>query len=361
MVSAIVLAGGYATRLRPLSLTKPKALFPILNKPILGYILENLTNSGIVDIYLSLRVMADKIIDYLKGINMLDKVKIEVEDEPLGDAGPLRLISEKHNLDDDVLVIYGDIYSEIDMKSLLDFYYKKNCDAVIVGTEVQDPRRYGVLYTENDILVELIEKPKKPISNLINAGVYIFKKSLFKLVDTPSSISKDFLPKLLRTKCIAVYKYHGIWADIGIPDDYLRLNFEVLVQKYPKGYINSSAKVSEKCTLIPPYYIGSKNVIEDDVYITSNTILGNDVEVGKGTYISESILMNKVKVKEYTYISGSIIADKSKIGRWNHILDGSILGEEVITSDGVLINRRTIILPNKEVKEHVYDKGKIIL
>ncbi len=160
MVSAIVLAGGYATRLRPLSLTKPKALFPILNKPILGYILESLMNSGVVDIYLSLRVMADKIIDYLKDINMIDKVKIEVEDEPLGDAGPLKLISEKHNLDEDVLVIYGDIYSEIDVKSLLDFYYKKSCDAVIVGTEVQDPRRYGVLYTENDILVELIENLK---------------------------------------------------------------------------------------------------------------------------------------------------------------------------------------------------------
>lgn len=71
--------------------------------------------------------------------------------------------------------------------------------------------------------------------------------------------------------------------------------------------------------------------------------------------------MDKVEVKDYTYITGSIIADRSRIGRWNHILDGSILGEEVITSDGILINQGTVILPNKEVNEPVYDKGKIIL
>ncbi|WP_338600135.1 NDP-sugar synthase [Sulfolobus tengchongensis] len=361
MVSAIILAGGYATRLRPLSLTKPKALFPLLNKPILAYILETLYDANITDIYLSLRVMADKIIDYLKGIKMADKIKIEVENEPLGDAGPLRILSEKYNLDDDVLVIYGDIYSEIDVKSLLDFYYKKGCDAVIVGTEVQDPRRYGVLYTENDILVELIEKPKKPISNLINGGIYIFKKKLFQNIKIPSSISRDFLPELLKSKCIAVYKYRGLWADIGLPDDYLRLNFELLVQKYPKGYIDPSARVNENSTLIPPYYIGPNDVIKEEAYISSNTILGNDVEIGKGTYISESILMNKVKVKEYTYITGSIIAEKCKIGKWNHVLDGSILGEEVITNDGILLNRRTIILPNKEVNDSVYDTGRIIL
>lgn len=361
MVSAIILAGGYATRLRPLSLTKPKALFPLLNKPIIRYTLDSLLSAGITDIYLSLRVMADKIIEYLKDVNMLDKVKIEIENEPLGDAGPLKVISEKYKLDEDVLVIYGDIYSEININSLLDFYYKKGCDAVIVGTEVKDPHRYGVLYTENDVLIELIEKPKRPISNLINGGIYIFKRDLFQSIKVPSSISKDFLPKLLRSRCIAVYKYQGIWADIGVPDDYLRLNFELLVQRYPRGYIDSSAKVSESSTLIPPYYISKNNIVGSDTYISSHTILGNDVKIGKGSYISESILMDKVEVKDYTYITGSIIADRSRIGRWNHILDGSILGEEVITSDGILINQGTVILPNKEVNEPVYDKGKIIL
>ncbi|AOL16062.1 mannose-1-phosphate guanylyltransferase [Sulfolobus sp. A20] len=362
MVSAIILAGGYATRLRPLSLTKPKALFPLLNRPIIRYTLDSLIDSDVNDIYLSLRVMADKIINYLKNSNLLDKVKIEVENEPLGDAGPLRVLSEKYNLDEDVIVIYGDVFSEVNIKSLLDFYYKKSCDAVIVGVEVDDPRRYGVLYTENDILVELIEKPRRPISNLINGGIYIFKKELFESIRVPSSISRNFLPNILKSnKCIAVYKYSGIWADIGVPDDYLKLNFKLLIEKYPKGYIGPSAKVSESSTLIPPYYIGQDNVIKEDAYLSSHTILGDNVKIGRGCYISESILMNNVEVKDYTFVTGSIIADKSRIGKWNHVLEGSILGEEVITGDGILINKGTIILPNKEVNEPIYDRDKIIL
>lgn len=361
MVSVIILAGGYATRLRPLSLTKPKALFPLLNKPILQYILDNLLQADINDIYISLRVMADKIINYLKSVDMLNKVKIITENEPLGDAGPLRIIYEKNNLDNDVLVIYGDVFSEVNIKHLLDFYYKKGFDAVVLGTEVKDPHRYGVLYTEDDVLVELIEKPKNPISNLINGGIYVFKKELLKNIKIPSSISKDFLPELLRNKRIGVYRYNGIWADIGIPDDYLRLNFELLVKKYPKGYIDPSAKISEGSTLVPPYFISKNSTINNESYIAQFTILGSDVKIGKGVYVSESILMDKVEVKDYTFITGSIIADKSRIGRWNHILDGSILGEEVITGDGLLINQRAIILPNKELNEPVYEKGRVIL
>ncbi|MEM0016802.1 MAG: NDP-sugar synthase, partial [Saccharolobus sp.] len=155
--------------------------------------------------------------------------------------------------------------------------------------------------------------------------------------------------------------YNGIWADIGIPDDYLRLNFELLVKKYPKGYIDPSAKISEGSTLVPPYFISKNSTINNESYVAQFTILGSDVKIGKGVYVSESILMDKVEVKDYTFITGSIIADKSRIGRWNHILDGSILGEEVITSDGLLINQRAIILPNKELNEPVYEKGRVIL
>lgn len=358
MVSAIVLAGGYATRLRPLSLTKPKALFPVLDKPMIDYILDLLEAAGVDDIYLSLRVMGDKIIDYLEDEGR--KIKFVIEKEPLGDAGPLKYISNQYKLDDTIIVIYGDIYTELNIKNLLLFYEKKDCPATMVGKEVEDPRRYGVLITEGDTLIEIIEKPRNPISKLINAGVYVFNKKLFDLI-SGSSISKNFLPLILQNNCISVYRYDGIWADIGVPKDYLKLNFSLLAEKYPKGYIASGAKVCSNVTLTPPYFISNNVKISDSSIIDSNTILGKNVGIGKGVFVSESLIMNNVKIADYSYVSGSIIADRSNIGKWNHIREGTIMGEEVLTKDGILLNQNTIILPNKEVSEPIFKRGKIIL
>lgn len=362
MVSAIVLAGGYATRLRPLSLTKPKSLFPLLDKPILEYTLESLEKAKVTNAYLSLRVMADKLISYLESSGANSFVKPVIEKEPLGDGGPLKYIADNFELDDDVVVIYGDIFSEMDFKDLISFHINKGCSVTIVGTKVNDPRRYGVLYQENDKLIELIEKPKNPISNLINAGIYVFRKDLFKEINKyPYSISRDFMPKVLKKCCVSVYQYNGIWADIGLPSDYLRLNFELLVRRYPKGYISPSAKVSENATLNPPYYIGDDVSIRGGTYVNPNTVIGKKSKIGEGVYLQETLLMEGVRVGDYSYMTNTIVADNSRIGRWNRIMDGSILGEEVNTKDGVMLNLKTIILPYKEVSEAVTKKGKIIL
>ncbi|EZQ06973.1 mannose-1-phosphate guanylyltransferase [Candidatus Acidianus copahuensis] len=359
MVSAILLAGGYATRLRPLSLTKPKALFPVLGKPIIEYILEGLQRAQIEDIHFSLRVMYSKINDYIasKGI----KAKIAVESEPLGDAGALKYVNSLNRLDDTILVVYGDIYSEVDFNDFLKFHDEHECPITIMGTKVEDPRRYGVLVTnDDDKLEEIIEKPKNPVSDIVNAGVYAFKKSVLDKIDGPS-ISKNVLPKALNSMCISVYKYDGIWADIGVPRDYMRLNIELLSKKFPKGFISTEAKVSEKAELTPPYYISEGSIVTENSYIDSNTVLGRRVRVDMGSYVGESIIMDDVEIGMSSYLSGVIVADKCKIGKWNRISEGTILGEEVLTYDGIMCNRDTIILPNKEVTESIYKEGRIIL
>ncbi|AWR97632.1 NTP transferase domain-containing protein [Acidianus sulfidivorans JP7] len=358
MVSAVILAGGYATRLRPLSLTKPKVLFPVLGKPILYYILENLEKAGINDIYISLRVMADKVTNYLESTEK--KVTPIIEKDPLGDAGGLKYVSQKVNLDDTILVIYGDIYSEVNYKDLIEFHLRHDCKATMVATEVEDPRRYGVLLTEDEKIIEIIEKPKNPVSNLINAGVYVFNKDVLQLIQG-ESISKNFIPRILAKDCISVYKYSGVWADIGTPKDYMRLNFELLSKRYPKGYIAENAHISENATLIPPFLISENSIVKDGAYIDSNSILGNNVSVQENTYVGESLVMDNASIGSNSYLNGVIVADKCKIGKWNYIAEGSILGEEVTTHNGILINRNTIILPNKEVTESIYKENKIIL
>ncbi|MEM0113677.1 MAG: NDP-sugar synthase [Metallosphaera sp.] len=357
MVSAIILAGGWATRLRPLSLTKPKPLFPVLGRPILDYTLDSLDRAGIQDIYISLRVMADKIIKHVE--NQGRKVKFVIEDEPLGDLGPLKLISERNNLDDEVLVIYGDVYMEVDFNEILSVYRSMDCEATLLSAQVNNPQRYGVLYTEGDKLIQIVEKPSNPLSNSINAGVYVFNKKLFSMI-SGKSIARHFLPKLLQKGCVSVYKYNGVWADIGIPSDYLRLNFELLRRRYPRGYISEKALIDERTNLTPPYFI-MDNVKIRNSYVDSNTILHTGVTVLEGSYISESLVMNNAEIGQSSFLKNVIVGDNSKIGRWNHIREGSILGEEVITGDGVLLNKETVVLPYKEISDPVYKERRIIL
>ncbi|BCU69452.1 nucleotidyltransferase family protein [Stygiolobus caldivivus] len=363
MVSAIVLAGGYATRLRPLSLTKPKALLPILDKPLIDYILDALEYSQVDNIYLSLRVMADKILEHIKNTNR--NVIPVVESERLGDAGPLRIINNQYNLSDDVIVVYGDIYNEVDYKRLIEFHQSEGCDATVVGTQVEDPKRYGVLVVDDHKLIQIIEKPKVPVGNLINAGVYIFKRKLFEKIDglangNAVSISRDFLPKLISSgTCISVYPYKGLWMDIGIPSDYMRINLELLTLKYPKGFIGENANVSEKAELRPPFYISNGVTVGGDSFIRSS-IVGRRSKIGKGSYIEESIFMENVQIGDFSSIVDSIIGENSTVGKWNRV-ESSILGDEVTTYNNIMINKDTIILPYKEVTESIHERGKIIL
>ncbi len=282
-----------------------------------------------------------------------------MEHEPLGDLGPLKYISEKYSLDDEVLVIYGDVYMEVDFKEIISLHESSECQATLMSAEVEDPQRYGVLYTEGEKLIQIVEKPSNPFSKQINAGVYVFDKKLFSSI-SGKSIARHFLPKVLQQGCVSVYKYSGIWADIGIPSDYLKLNFDLLRRKYPRGYISDSAKVDERSELTPPYFIMNNSEVRN-AYLDSNSILGFGSVVKEGSYVGESLLMNDVEVGQSSYLRNVIVGDGSKIGKWNHIRESTILGEEVITGDGVLLNKGTIILPYKEVSDPVYKERRIIL
>ncbi|BCU67347.1 mannose-1-phosphate guanylyltransferase [Sulfolobales archaeon HS-7] len=357
MVYAVVVAGGYATRLRPLSLTLPKALFPILGKPIIDYTIDGLLQISPSRILIAARVMADRLINYYKGTG----ITFEVEKEPLGDGGSLGVIVRKFNINEPVVVVYGDIYSEMDYSELLKFHEKHNCECTLVSTRVKDPRRYGVIIKKDNYVENIIEKPSENISDLINAGIYVFRPKVLANISGKVSIARDILPSLLRNGCIAAYEYKGIWADIGVPKAYMKLNADLLITKYPRGYISNSAKISEKTTLYPPYFIDNNTNIREDSVIEPLTVIGKDNEIGKMVFLSESVLMDRINVGDSTFIKSSIIGNNTKIGKWVHIREDSILGEEVIINDTVLLNQNTIVLPNKEISSSIYERGRIIL
>jgi len=364
-MKAIVLAGGFATRLRPLTLTKPKPLLPILDKPLLDWIIEGLVRSDVTDIVISIRYLADAIKKrYSTGIDYGADIRYAEEVRPLGDAGPIQLVNQLYGLDSSFLVIYGDVFSNIDYRKLVDFHRKKGGLATMVLTRVEDPSRYGVAVIDDDCrVVNFVEKPPKEevLSNMVNAGVYVFEPEVLKYIPSePSKLAKDVIPKLVNDGVIYAYIHEGIWSDIGLPSDYLRANFEALRHFFPTGYTSDTSSVNG-AEIIQPTYVSAEVELSSTCKVGPYVVIGRGSKVGPAVRIKYSLLFNNVLVDEGSLINYSIIGEHSLIGKWVRIEPYSVIGDEVIIKDELLISKRTVILPFKEVESGTEKEGEILL
>ncbi len=366
-MKAIILAGGYATRLRPLTLTKPKAMLPILGKPLLDWIIESLARAGIRQIVLSVRYLSDVIKYRYRNLenNNIELVFVE-ETKPLGDAGPLRLIHERVGLDETFVVIYGDVFSDVDIAKLVEFHHRKNGIATLTLVEVDDPSRYGVAVLDSEgRIVDFVEKPQRSEapSNLANAGIYVFEPDVIKYVptDRASKLAKDVIPKLVRNRVAYGYVHRGLWNDIGVPSDYLKANMEALAKFYPRSYIDPTASIDSSVEIIHPIYVGRNARIGEGCRIGPFTVVGHDVVIERGSWISRSIVFDGTYVGSYAYIEGAIIGERSYLGRWVRIEQGCVLGDQVALSDGVLLARNIVVLPFKELEHSIHEEGKVVL
>ncbi len=370
-MDAIILAGGFATRLRPLTLTIPKPLLPILRKPLLEWIYEDLLSENVSRIILSLHNMADKIIEHYRKKFPNAPIRPLIEDKPLGDGGSLLNTLENlgESIDYPVIVLYGDIFTRISYRDLYNFHVKNGGLATMVGVYVNDVSRYGLLQvSERNILKKIIEKPKDypEKKGLVNAGIYVFSREILDLVKNirsekskreKISIARDLIPVLIDKGDVYVYRYDGVWSDIGTPIDYFRANIEALQSVLKTTlHIDQSAKVDPEARVEGPAYIGENVKIRKDSYIGENVIIMSDVEIGEGVYIENSLIMSGTSIKDHSFIRGSIIGESNIIGRWVRIYDGSILGSSIYVHDGVCIPSKTLILPHKEILDDHCEK-----
>ncbi|MCS7108397.1 MAG: NDP-sugar synthase [Sulfolobales archaeon] len=363
-MKAIVLAGGFATRLRPLTLTKPKPLLPILDKPLLDWILDSLTKSGCNDVVVSVKYLADVIKKYLNSNSYGMNLSFAEEVRPLGDAGPIRLINDLYGLSTTFLVVYGDIFSNIDFGEVIEFHRSHGGLATMVVTEVDDPSRYGAaIFNEEGKVVKFVEKPPKEkyVSNNVNAGVYVFEPEVLKYIpESPSKLARDVLPKLVSDGVLYAYKHEGVWMDIGLPSDYLKANFEAMRHYFPNGYVSNSASI-DGAELIQPSYISANVKLGKMCKVGPYAVIGGNSVIGPAVRIKNSLLFNNVIVDEGVLISNSLVGERSIVGKWVRIESGSVIGDEVIIRDEVLIPRRTIILPYKEVDSNIDKEGDVLL
>jgi D-glycero-alpha-D-manno-heptose 1-phosphate guanylyltransferase len=234
METAIILAGGFGTRLQSVIQDVPKPMAPVNGLPFLNYQLRYLHFYGIKNIIFSVGYLREKIQDYYK--NEFDGMKVQyaIETEPLGTGGGIRLAMERCN-ENHALVLNGDSFFDINLHDYHKAFISEKAKHAIAIRHVSDAARYGTIETKNKQIISFKEKNGINIPGKINGGVYILNKPHF-MEHTPEnsafSIEKDFFEKQIHTCFIAGFEFNSYFLDIGIPEDYQKAQHDFKGFKY---------------------------------------------------------------------------------------------------------------------------------
>ncbi|QDS95824.1 D-glycero-alpha-D-manno-heptose 1-phosphate guanylyltransferase [Roseimaritima multifibrata] len=224
-VQAVIMAGGFGKRLRPLTDNVPKPMLSVGGKPLMERTIESLQQAGIRRINVTTHYMPEKITGYFGNGNQLGvELSYVSEDMPLGTAGALRLVNE---VDDPILVMNGDILTNIDYRSMLDFHRENSADLTVAVRQYDYQVPYGVIEAEDSVVKSLREKPK--YQSLVNAGIYLLEPTVRRHIplDTRydmTDLIDTLLSEDLKVVCFPVMEY---WLDIGQPEDFAKAQEDV--------------------------------------------------------------------------------------------------------------------------------------
>ncbi|KAH9425151.1 hypothetical protein DERP_015061 [Dermatophagoides pteronyssinus] len=335
-MKALILVGGYGTRLRPLTLSLPKPLVEFCNKPMILHQIDALVEFGIKHIILAVSYRADMLEECIKkqAKELGIKITFSLEEEPLGTAGPLALARKYLSEDDEP-------------------FFVLNSDVIL-----EEPSKYGVVvYDQKSGKIEkFVEKPVEFVSNKINAGIYIFETSVLNRIELkPTSIEKEIFPKMASENELYAYELSGFWMDVGQPKDFITGTGLYLNSLKSRNILTGSnnplivgnvlihptAKYGQNCRIGPNVSIGANVVIEDGVCIKRCTIMSNSI------------------VRAHSWLDSCIIGWKCRIGKWVRMENNCVLGEDVLVNDELYLNG-VKVLPNKEISKSVAEPSVIM-
>ena len=328
-MKALFLAGGFGTRLQPLTNDLPKPMVPIMTKPLLEQNMLKLKEHGVDEVILCTHFHHEKIEDYFGDGSQLGlKIHYVREDEPLGTGGAIKNAEEF--FDDTFIVFNSDILTDIDITNMLQFHKEKKAAVTIAATHVDNPSAYGVIeYNSESYIESFTEKPQlsEIKSAYINAGIYIFEPQVLKEIPAHKNVSieRETYPLLLQKKySMAIYKSDAYWMDIGTIEKYIEAHQDVLNKKcrltydnefYPEKYIGKNTVISPTAKIFEPVHIGENVTIEAFATIGPHTVIGDDCKVGIHSSVVNSILWNEMEVGEFSTIKNMVITSNSVANR----------------------------------------------
>ncbi len=371
-MQAVIMAGGFGTRLRPITCSIPKPMALVANRPMLSHIIELLKEHNFNDLTMMLYYQPEIIKNYFKdGKDLGVSIKYLRPEADLGTAGSVGFARE--NITDTFLVISGDVLTDFDISKAIEFHKKKKAIATMVLTRVENPLQFGVVITDKNGKVErFLEKPSwgEVFSDTINTGIYILEPEVFNYVPENRDVdfSKNLFPQLLKEgKALYGYIADGYWKDIGNHDEYRFAHYDILDEKVKINVLGSKKKINGKTVIL-----GKNSVIEDGVIVDDNVIVGDNTTIKKGAKIGKSVIGSNVVVEENALVLGSVIWNDVKIGQKASLKEvvigsstnlgkgvsvqvGSIIADECIIGEKATIRANLRIWPHK-----IVEKGAIL-
>jgi NDP-sugar pyrophosphorylase family protein len=290
----VILAGGEGTRLRPLTLTRPKSMIPLGKSPVIDHLISRISESGFNKFIVTVNYEKEQVMNYLgNGDRFGVKINYAVEPEGifLGTAGSVKIVD--HLLKETFMIVQGDAFTTINLKNALDFHKNSNADVTLILKEVPNPWLYGTVVIDNEGLIkEFQEKPQKgqELSNLISTGIYCLEPEVLDFI-TPGEcdFAKNVFPNLLNEgKKLLGYAGQGFWADIGSLEGYLDgarqvLETHILSQKSDaiESMIGRKVTMGERVILRQPVLIEDKVTINKNCQIGPHVVLKEEVQVVK--------------------------------------------------------------------------------
>jgi mannose-1-phosphate guanylyltransferase len=341
-MQALVLAGGEGTRLRPLTYTTPKPVMPLAGRPFLSFMLDWLRSHGVDEVILSCGFMSDDVRRVLGDIYDGMRLRYVVEDEPLGTAGPVRLALDEGVLEERLLILNGDVLTDIDLTAELREHERAEARATLALYAVEDTASYGVVLTDADGRVtEFIEKAEgEPPTNRINAGAYVIERDVAEAIPPGRAVSfeREIFPGLVGNG-LHGYLADGYWIDIGTPDRYLEATWDLLAGRV-------SSRLPERDETGSLVYEGC---LLSGAHVGPQSVLGRHCSVGSDSRVERSVLHDRVRVGADAVVVESVLGEGVRVGERALLEPGAIAGAGATIGEGAVIGSGVRLEPGAEV------------
>lgn len=320
---AVILVGGFGTRLRPLTSTTPKQMLPVVGLPMIERVVAKLAEHGVSDAILSLGYRPDRFLEaYPDDICAGVHLHYAVESEPLDTAGAVRFAAAEGGVDSTFLVVNGDVLTDLDVGELWKFHQESGAEGTLALTPVEDPSRYGVVPIDDSGRVQaFIEKPPadEAPSNWINAGSYVLEPSVLDRIPAGRkvSIERETFPAMVADGSLYGLHSDAYWVDAGTPATYLEVQLDLIDGR--RGYVEQA--------------ISDSAVVAETASITHSVIMPG-ARVEAGAEVRDSVVLPGAVIGERAMVIQSVVGPGAIVGERARLDDLSVLGTDAVVAAG---------------------------
>jgi mannose-1-phosphate guanylyltransferase / phosphomannomutase len=374
-MKAVVMAGGEGSRLRPLTIGRPKPMVPLVAKPVMGHILDLLKRHGITEVVVTLHFMPEAIQSFFgSGSSLGMRIHYAIEETPLGTAGSVKNAQEF--LDEPFVIISGDAVTDINLQQVIEFHDSKKAEATLTLYRVPNPLEYGVIITDADgKITQFLEKPSwgEVISDTVNTGIYVVEPEVLDLIPdgVPSDWSKDIFPQMLQEgRPLYGYIAGGSWTDIGDIAEYMRATGDALHRRVhtqdPGQHIGGDVWVGKGVEIAPdaqlygPIFLGDEVKVKGGVIIHGPTVIRDYTIIDNRAHIDRTIIWRNCYIGEGAEIRGAIICRQCTVKSKAVLFEGVVVGDNSIVGEGAVLHASVKVWPEKEIEPGATVKTSII-